>query len=298
MAIIDWFGSHIAWKILEDAAKHSIHRWRPISPSPNWISRLNNKFNSEVRIFCQIEHEPRITIEGDIDLSDAQTLIAERERLRLHRENRPNDRHAIVVGEPNWSSDPPQICARVLDFAAVCALRMEGLKPELLSSSALIVCSEERVLLFHERAKNVATYPGYTHTLGGAYIPPGAGVDDRGGLISTVVREVHEETQIALTGDLPAMIMAKELSTGFIQNVFLGFNISPSTLKRMEGNWEGQPLRVPYDNLLEFMTKGRWVPTGKAHVLAWLALGAPNGGKDPHFGSLTPAKIFDALVGG
>ena len=168
-----------------------------------------------------------------------------------------------------------------------------------ISASAVIVCREEQVILLHERGKTVETFAEHIHTLGGAYIPPGAGVDpDRLSLRSAGMREVREESQVALSGDMfPPMMMAKELHTGFIQLVFLGFGVRPAALAQLEGNWEGTPLRIPFAELPAALQAPNWVPTGKAHILAWLALGAPNAGRKPRFANLSPSQLFDTIVG-
>jgi 8-oxo-dGTP pyrophosphatase MutT (NUDIX family) len=213
--------------------------------------------------------------------------------------SRPNDLHAVVIGEPQWLSDPPQFRAKTLDFASVCALRNENRKVRILSACAVIVCPDEEVVLLHVRGSDVATYADHLHTLGGAFIPPGSCVDaDRTSLRSACVREVHEEVQLALSGDkFPPMVMSEELSTGFIQLVFLGFGVGLKSLTRLEGNWEGKPSRIPFAQLPAMLQTGPWTPSGKSHILAWLALGAPNAGKNPRFGKLSPSQLFDSIVG-
>jgi hypothetical protein len=95
------------------------------------------------------------------------------------------------------------------------------------------------------------------------------------------------------------MIAAKELSTGFVQLVFLGFAAKASALKQLDGNWEGNPLLFPFDSVPGLLLKSEdWVPSGKAHLLAWLALGAPNAGPSPKFGKLTPGELFETAIGG
>ena len=169
MTILTWFGSHATWKTLEIITEHTVARWKPTKISAHWISRINAKFPSEVKIFCQNANEPTVHIEGPFHLSELQTKAAIKERQRVKSQNRPNDPHAIVVGKPHWQSDPPQIHAKTLDFAEVCALRSGGAKPEVLSSSAVIVCKEEKVLLFHKRARDVVTSRMHPHLRWGIY---------------------------------------------------------------------------------------------------------------------------------
>lgn len=274
-------------------------KWKGGKQADNWISRLNDFSKEEMQIYCQNKKEPTISIAGPYNLTKAQTDAAKKHRLRLKKIKRPNDPHAIMVNDPIWNTEPVNIEAKTLDFAAVCALREEKVKPQILSSSAIIVCEEEKQLILHVRAEEVATYPGCLHALGGAYIPPGfGGVDsDRDGLASTKNREIHEEAQLALSSDVePPMMLSKELSTGFIQLVFLGHNISAKAAKRLKGNWEGEIVYVPFDLLPIILENPKWVPTGKAHVLAWLALDTPGCSRKPKFKGLKAFQLFDKIV--
>lgn len=299
-------GSWMVNKLLDTALNGSIaagrklvSNWRSPAQVENWIPRLNAQIDG-VKIFCENRFEPEIEIEGPYSCTDAQREAAKKHRKRLKSIGRPNDPHAIMVGKPLWHSDPVHLVAQYLDFASVCALREEKLKPEILSSSAVVVCGESEDLILHRRAKSIETYPECLHTLGGAYIPPGTGgVDsDRGGLSSTLPREFLEETQVSLLLDnFPPMMMAQELTTGFIQLVFLGINISSVAAKRVQENWEGKPIRVPFKGLHTALLDPTWVPSGKAHVLAWLALGAPGAKPNAMFGGLTAQKLFNSIVG-
>lgn len=302
MSIPEWAFSHLAWKALEHAFESSVAYWSPRDVTPNWVPRLNAHFAGHVRVLGQSKREPDIRVERNFKLDAEQKRLAKEEQQRLKRENRPNDPHAVLVTEPQWDADPIQFVAQHIDYAGVCALRRQGAKPQVLSANALIVCRESRQLLLHERGPTVRTFPSCIHTLGGAYVPPGPrSVDpDRRGLRSTLEREVHEEAQLALSGsEFPPMMVAKELDTGFVQLAFLGFAAKASALSRLEGNWEGNPLLISFDAIPGLLLHApNWVPTGKAHVLAWLALGAPNAGPKPRFGSLTAAQLFDLVEAG
>jgi len=274
-------------------------KWKGHNQVHNWISRLNDYLGDEIKIFCQNISEPNIGIIGIYPLTKAQKDLAKKHRIRLKKINRPNDPHAIMINDPIWNIDPVNLEARTLDFASVCALRDEKIKPQILSSSAIIVCDKNKQLILHERADEVATYPSCLHTLGGAYIPPGyRGVDsDRVSLASTKTREIHEEAQLALSSDVePPMMLSKELSTGFIQLVFLGHNILPTAAKRLKGNWEGKIVYIPFDQLPSILENPKWVPTGKAHVLSWLALDTPGCSRKPKFNGLKAFQLFDKIV--
>jgi hypothetical protein len=302
MALQEW----VIGKVLDKSFNSSVSlgrkmlsKWQSPDQVDNWIARLNAYFDGEVKIFCQIKREPEIHMDGLFSLTEAQKAVAVGHCLRLTSLMRPNDPHAILVGEPIWQSDPVHLDAKHVDFAGVCALRDEGLKPEILSSSALIISSDSQEVILHRRAPDVATYPGSLHTLGGAFMPPNTGgVDaDRLSLTSTVQREIHEETQVSLiTENFPPMMMAKELKSGFIQLVFLGFNISTAAAGRLKENWEGNIVRVPFSKLPTILRDTTWVPTGKSHVLAWLALGAPGTKRKTKFGDLSASQLFNSVV--
>ncbi len=91
-------------------------------------------------------------------------------------------------------------------------------------------------------------------------------------------------------------MISKELRTGFIQLVFLGFNVSSRTMDYISGNWEGSLERVPFRKLRKVLSMKTWVPSGKAHILAWLALGSPNAGLRPRFGRQPPKQLFETFV--
>ena len=259
----------------------------------DWIESLNAHFSNTVKVFCQCRFEPVIHIDGAYQLSDEQQYAAERYRVQLNAAHRPNDLHAILTNTPAWQTDPVVLHARRLDFASVCALREQGNKPAILSSSAVIVCPETSEILLNRRASNLATYPGCLHMPGGAFIPDGTtGIDDTK-LSNTIIREVYEETRIRLHWDaLPPMMIAQELSTGFIQLALLGLTVSRSALDSLENNWEGVSVRIPFDHLADALNDPTWVPSGKAQMLAWLAKGAPGAGLSARFGGQTAHELF------
>ena len=302
MGVPAWFLGHAAWKLLELVAEKAVSTWIPVAPSAHWVARINSCFRGRVDVLGQTAREPRLRIEGAHTLTDEQNQVAQTEKQCLLDENRPNDSHAILINEPLWLADPIECIAKTLDYAGVRALRAEGFKPAILSASAVIVCRETRELLLHMRGSSVATFPNCLHTLGGAYIPGSpANVDpDRGGLRKTLIREVNEETQLSLSDEIfPPMMLCKEIDTGFVQLVFLGFGVKKNMLLQLFGNWEGTPQVVSFDKLPDLLLQPHdWVPSGKAHILAWLALGAPNAGRSPLFGTFSAGKLFDAAVGG
>ena len=275
-----------------------------------WVGRLNRAFAGAVAIHRVVRQEPRIVIEGPLELTPELREAAARRRAEFPSQRMTNDLLTVLSKPPVWSDNPVVLTVRTLDFAEVGALRRLGEKPALLSGNALVFCEETRELLLHRRAEDSQTYPGALHTLGGGYIPPGMGhSDDQHSLVNTARREVLEESKVSLAWETPPpMLLSTELTTGFVQFVLLGVNVSRYDIERASPNREGTGLsRVPFDELHDSLAGGDspdpaashtgWVPSGKAHVLTWLALGAPGAKSRPRFGRHSPAELFDTLVG-
>lgn len=295
-------GLGIGIDALKAAARPAIRRARKVLQGPrrskHWRSRLNKEFARSVLVYREATEEPHIVVDGDYQLTDSQRTKAKEHKRELEERNRPNDSHAIVQGEPSWRCDPVVFHVGGLDFASVQALRDDGVKPEILSVSAVILCSETRRMIVHKRSMESATFKGCLHTFGGAYMPPGYHVKDDGtSLVTTVLREVLEESRISLHIDSSCpMILAKELATGFVQLVFLGIDISGGDARRIEHTWEGNVEQIAFSELIGSLRTDNWVPSGKVHVLAWLALGAPGLMGRARFGEYSPRKAFDSLV--
>ena len=291
-------------------ARNVLAKWRR-KPAANWVARLNDHFRGRVVIFGEpMRSEPRIRILGRYELDSARQEAARQQRLALINEQKRNDPHAILVNRPRWDVDPVYLEAKTLFYNEVRALRDNGLgdlKPEVLSANAVFFCDETQELILHERSFKSDTWAKpegdempYLHTLGGAYQPPDMDgtPGDKLSLLHTARREVFEEAEAQLIWEEdPPMIMLKELETGFIQLALLGINITPRAAKRLEGNWEGRVIRVPFSELERKLTSEEpWVPTGKAHVLAWLALCSPNSRPRVRFGKLKPVELFNRIV--
>lgn len=282
-------------------------RWHQ-SSSPqvkNWLPRLNAYFNNEVLIFSQVRSEPVIRLKGRYALAANRQELANVQRLKLIQERRRNDPHAILTNQPKWQHDPVYLEAQTLYFSEVRAMRdttLGNLRPEILSANALFFCSETQELILHQRSTDSDTFNARRrlHTLGGAYQPPDMDGTpaDKLSLTNTARREVLEEAEAGLVWrETPPMILLKEVETGFIQLALLGIDIPNKEATRLVGSWEGEPIRVAFHDLPRALTTDEsWVPPGKAAVLAWLALGAPNTKRRVKFGEFTPAKLFDLVV--
>ncbi len=292
-------GYQIAWELV----RNYLTPWPPPNPLSRpvkgWHHRLDREFDKKFKILNENCKAPNIILDGEYSLAPELQAEASRQRADIEAKHRRNSPHAILSQEPNWHAAAVNLHVESLDFASVSALREVGQRPEILSACAVIICREKKEILLQQRAPDVATYPRHLHTLGGAFIPTVAGTEDpdRGGALITILREVLEESQMGLSADdRPHLMISKELTTGFIQLVFLGFNVSVDTMDRGSGNWEGELERIPFRNLPKILREQNWVPSGKAQVLAWLALGAPNAGIRPRFDGQSPKQLFDSLV--
>lgn len=273
----------------------------------NWAARLTSEFHGRVRVFGITPSLPTVRVEGAYELPPELRDQADEERRRMAG-TQPNDPHAILTGEPVWTDNPVVFTARTMDFADVSVLRRAGTLPPLLSADAVIFCAETQELVLHRRSDSSATFPGGLHVIGGAYIPASPGREaDRHNLIDTARREAFEETRATLVWDEPpALLLSQEMETGFVQVALLGVNISARHIQTLENSTEGSITRVSFADLphrlrdecaadAHAIHRG-WVPSGKAHVLAWLALGAPGMKKQPRFGNLSPVALFDLCV--
>ena len=120
---------------------------------------------------------------------------------------------------------------------------------------------------------------------------------DQASLRHTLQRELLEETGLQLSlSENSLFALSKEKTTGFIQWCVLGVAITAGQVLQLNGNWEGSIHCVPFDQLAEFLQEANWVESGKAHILSWLALGAPHTQPQQKFGSYTPLQLFDHLI--
>jgi 8-oxo-dGTP pyrophosphatase MutT (NUDIX family) len=295
------------WDRLPDEWKGKLIPGRKPGEARHWLERLNAAFAGWMTLHGLSRSVPLVRMAGEHPLTAEERAAARAERARIVGK-KPNDLHAVLSRQPVWSDNPVVFEVWTLDFADVATLRKAGQQPEIVSAGAVVLCAETRELVLHRRSKESATYPGALHIVGGGYIPPGRGREGDGlSLLNTVRREVLEETRVSVTwSELPPVLLAKELATGFIQVVLLGVNLTAAEVERLDHGFEGESLRVRFDDLPRLLQRhdapdsgavsADWVPTGKAHVLAWLALGAPGAGKRPKFGKHSATELFDLLV--
>lgn len=276
-------------------------------PPRQWAERLNRFFDGKVRIFnSAVKSEPRLSGRGNCILTPRQKEHATKIRRKHARKNKPNDRHAILVTKsPAWTDREVSLEFHATDFAGLDALRecptsRYTKHPPALSANILAVCNATREVLIHLRDKECTTYPKHLHTIGGAYSPPVKdGKDyDRYSLITAGEREFFEETAVSVcVVDHPwHMALCQEQETGFIQLMISGISISMDAYDRCRSNWEGHVKRVSFDDLGNVLRTGKWVPTGKAHVLTWLAAGTPGVSIHDGFNGMPGSELFDSIV--
>ena len=214
----------------------------------------------------------------------------------------PNDPHAILSKNTKKYDNPLILYYYPVDHKYILKLRDQGEQPEVISAGLIPFCEEKRELYLHRRFHGSETYPDYLHIYAGGYWPPdnSFGRNDSYSLISTMKREFNEE----LTGAsfiLPKkkyFLVGQETDTGFFQFIALGAKIDPDNSEKLESNWEGDPVTIHFDDLFDKLISDseKWVPSGKAHILTWLALGAPDCANKKLFSGLTARHLYKKVI--
>ncbi|MEO5340684.1 MAG: NUDIX domain-containing protein [Magnetococcus sp. MYC-9] len=218
-----------------------------------------------------------------------------------------NDRHALIR-DPRppyalfeyWEAD--YACVKRRRQAGQIGNTVGALAGEyVLSASGVLCCAQSGELIVHRRSPRSDTYPGGLHIIGGAVCPTVDGRTCDETPAQTIVREVAEETGLAvqLSGATP-LLVAAEFRTGFFLLGFLDVQVTGQALLTMQDSWEGRALRVPLAHLEDLLLgRGayaghRWVPSGMVHVLVWLALGA--GGHAVGKEGCSAPELFDGVM--
>lgn len=267
-----------------------------VNVTPRIHSLINSK-NLNIRIFGVINDLPKVRIKGVFEQNDEVSALAKQKLSSIEL----NEIHGLVT---DWDEVKSiELNVQTTDFSNILAMRDCGEKPRILSGGAVLVCPEKRCILVHKRSDDSATYPGGLHIFGGAYKPPviSKKIDspgDRHNLEFTMIREVFEESGLIVRRYHEPIAVAQEIDTGFIQYVYLGVRVTSLQFEQLEANTEGRVVPIFFDELVDNLKKEiDWVPTGRAHILLWLGLGAPGAGFRPKFGNRNPREAFDAVTG-
>ena len=296
---------------------------------PDWKPRLLQMFKGKVDIYGGLTYfEPTIQVEGAFKLSPQQQHKASLVAANLVRKGN-DDQIQLVLGDnyeewrperynldekADWARDPVTLRVNTIKYSAVKSFRADRLCVPTLSANAILVCPQSRQLVLQRRSPEMDTYPNGVHNVGDGHQHHWPGGDSD--LYATMRREVLEELGVQADDceNLPKAILG-ELDTGFIQVNYLGVEISSSNLQKMATETkEGSNFAVSFDKLEEELRKDpspeelkkdprkeKWVPTGRAAILIWLAFGAPypSKGREPvRFGGKTAEQLFNAIVPG
>ncbi len=258
---------------------------------------INTHFSEKIELIGFYQNDASIEIAGEITITSELVTASEIQLSRLQLSASPNETHAIVIGYKNLVDDSLHLQLQTLDFSNICAMRAAGNQPAILSASAILVCPDTEELILHQRSAKVATHPNHWHIFGGAFNPTLDISNNQASLRLTLQRELLEETSLQLSlPQKPMFVLTKEKTTGFLQWCVLGVPVEVSQLAQLQGNWEGSIHRVSFDQLNEFLQEPNWVASGKALILCWLALGAPQTKPGQKFGAYTSLQLFEKLI--
>ncbi len=231
-----------------------------------------------------------------------------------------NEPHAIMTEDCIQESifnyicddnDIEELTYLTTNYIGIRTLRHPALdaKPQIISAGAITISPVERKLYFQQRGNKVATYKHHFHIMGGNFV--GEVVDstlevstsqEDGDLASTILREIREESSVNTSiydCETGLYSIGREDDTGFIQvEAHAVCLLSEQDIERnrervnIKANWEGGIYGINFDSLEGFLkyTYDRWVPSGLAHVLIWLALDAPYAPK------LDGKNIYESVI--
>ncbi len=176
--------------------------------------------------------------------------------------------------------------------------------PQVITAGTLLVCPKKRQIVVQHR-QDTETHPDHYHTFGGAYRKTEffKGTDfnianDRNSLKFTLVREVFEETNIILNKDniYDEYCVVRQNDDGYIQFYSICAKITSADMDNLQGIDEGNVVIIDFDDLEEELMEKDWVPSGKMHILIWLAFGAPYTGYFERFGCLSAKKLYEKVI--
>lgn len=263
------------------------------------IERINNYFYGYFKLFQILTEFPVLK-----DTGIYQSELNIQDSIKNHiNQLTINDPHALLNHPTNYFDSPITFHYKTTDFATICALREIQEKPQIISAGVVAINEEKRTLFLHRRTPKSATYANALHIIGGGYAPLSTDErvkDDGYSLKNTMTREFSEEFRIQV--NIPKnikILFGKESDTGFIQIVALGATVDSDDIDKIHTNWEGDKVLLEFDDLYDKLTDKNefWVPSGKAHILIWLALGAPSCHPNTKFSGYSAKELFDKIIG-
>lgn len=284
-------------------------------PCSDWQATLNRHLeaiDANVRVRGVASVLPTLEEQGPYEIPSALLEQVEASRGYLNRLGAPNDSVAVIDEPTVLEQMPHTINVKSLDYATLRVLRQTAKDqkkpaPKVPSANVVLFCEDQRVLIVHRRAKGVmagTTVDSVMHTFGGSYCskPPNSRrVHDHGDLLRTARREVLEESNLSFgLEEAPLFLQSEETDSGFVQWVLMARGISLFEFHNVvfrENDPEGVPLSVPFDSLREVLNRpAMWHQSGRTHILAWLAMGAPGARGKLSFGGLTAQELFEAVM--
>ncbi|MBF0097207.1 MAG: hypothetical protein HQM04_11725 [Magnetococcales bacterium] len=197
-----------------------------------------------------------------------------------------NEYHALIK---DYLYPAPCLTYQETDYKGIVWLRQQQRLAEkradyrkglyLLGAALLPYAAESAEMVFHQRSPLSATFPDALHIIGGATSPRrNEGMVLDRSLRDTAMREAREEAGLPIfIPETSATAIGIEFRSGFFHATFLQTPVSTQALDAMQSTWEGQLLRVPFQQFDQLVLgqgafqNVRWVPSGMLHLLVWLA---------------------------
>ena len=224
------------------------------------VARLNAFFAGHARLL----RRPPV----DVQLHKVSES-AEHTDVHLHKSTE-SERLGVLARDPDWTAPTVELAWSERSFASLQKEWQAGGRPRVLSAGGVV--TGKGALWLDRRSARVQHYAGRLHSFGGAFTP-----SDRD-LATTMRREVAEECGVIVpVAEAHPLLLAEELTTGYVQAIYLGVR----AFSAPRGSEEGDVVIVRQDEIGKLLDDERaWVPSGMLHVLVWLA-GDPPGWSGP-----------------
>jgi len=268
------------------------------------IVRLNDKFKGHAEARDVVLSEPTLQMIGRLPLSgEEEASTSGLIENSVHNLFEPVTAYGVLSFPlKDWVPERT-LTYYGTDFAEICVKRRIAVRehdpekhPQVLSACVVLFSKSRKVVYLHRRGGRSVTYPNCLHTYGGHFLPvPPWGSHDNESLLRTAVRQLWDEAavQIRPLSNCP-LLLAREVPTNFVQLVLLGVDVARAHLGGPE--LEGKAEAVRFDELVARLSNDKWVPSGRMHVLMWLALGAPGTKPSDWPPALGPQQIFERIM--